>query len=209
MNVLVIAPHPDDECIGCGGTICLHKDRGDHVTAIFLTSGELGLKHLSREDAWNIREKEANRAAKILGIAELHFLRCRDWFLGDEIVAAANSLAPIIESTSPQIIYLPHENEWHPDHKACLPIVRTALDCTKDRRPELRAYEVWTPLSEFDYVEDVTKTMSQKLKALRSHRSQLQEFDYSAAIRGLNRYRGVLAGKCRYAEVFAHAVATL
>jgi LmbE family N-acetylglucosaminyl deacetylase len=73
MNILVIAPHPDDETIGCGGTLCLHAYNGDRVTAVFLTSGELGLKKLRREQAWKIREHEARRAAKILGLADLFF----------------------------------------------------------------------------------------------------------------------------------------
>ena len=63
MNIMVIAPHPDDESIGCGGTICLHTAKGDHVSVVFLTSGELGLKHLPPEEAWKIREQEAAKAA--------------------------------------------------------------------------------------------------------------------------------------------------
>ena len=46
MNVVLIAPHPDDESIGCGGTVCHHTDRGDRVAVVFLSSGELGLQHL-------------------------------------------------------------------------------------------------------------------------------------------------------------------
>lgn len=203
MNVLILAPHPDDECIGCGGTICLHVARGDNVSAVFLTSGELGLKHLSREEAWRVREREAKRAGRILGLSELQFLRCRDWFLGDEIETAATALLPILQRIKPELIYLPHDLEWHPDHKAAWPILRAALAYGKDSAPELRAYEVWTPLPEYGHVENVTSVMTQKLKAIRAHASQLKEFNYVTAIRGLNQYRGVLAGNCKYAEVFA------
>ena len=78
MNVLVIAPHPDDESIGCGGALCLHSRRGDRSSVVYLTSGELGLKHLPRHDAWLTREREAAQAAKILGIARMFFLRLAD-----------------------------------------------------------------------------------------------------------------------------------
>ncbi len=207
MKVLVIAPHPDDECLGCGGTICRHADRGDRVEAAFLTSGELGLKQLPREEAWKIREGEARRAAKILGISALHFLRCSDWLLGDEIERAALALVPLLQEWKPDLIYLPHPLEWHPDHKASLPVVRAALSRCRNPAPELRTYEVWTPLSEYCHVEDVTGVMSRKLKALRAHPSQLKEFNYTTAIRALNEYRGALAGKCKYAEVFSSASA--
>ena len=202
MNVLVIAPHPDDETIGCGGTLCLHQQRGDRVTVVFLTSGELGLKQLPREKAWTVRENEAKAAAKILGLARVEFLRQPDWMLGDHLKTAARALRTVLLEEQPQIIYVPHEDEWHPDHQVALPILRRALKKWRGISPEVRAYEIWTPLTAHDYVEDISRVMPRKFKALRAHRSQLNEFNYERAVRGLNAFRGELAAKCRYAEVF-------
>src|SRR6267378_1222734 len=97
MNVLVIAPHPDDEVIGCGGAIRLRVERGERVSFVFLSSGELGLKHLPRAKTWEIREAEARRAAKVLGVESLHFLRQPDWMLGDHARATAAALKPLLE----------------------------------------------------------------------------------------------------------------
>lgn len=202
MNVIVIAPHPDDECLGCGGALCLHARKRDRTVAVFLTSGELGLKHLPRAKAWSIRENEARKAAKILRLSALHFLRRRDWCVGEERTKAAEALAPILKQESPQLLYVPHEGEWHPDHQVALRIVREAVKRSAVSPPSARAYEVWTPLSEYDHVEDISSVMSRKLRALRAHGSQLESFDYVRAIRGLNQYRGVMAGKCPFAEVF-------
>src|SRR6516165_9455964 len=108
MNVVVIAPHPDDEAIGCGGTICLHVERGDRVVVVFLTSGELGVKNLSREGVWRIREQEAQSAAEVLGVAAHSFLRRPDWHVGDSVEEVAAALQPVVEREAPNIIYLPH-----------------------------------------------------------------------------------------------------
>jgi LmbE family N-acetylglucosaminyl deacetylase len=206
MNILVIAPHPDDESIGCGGTICLHTDRGDRVTTVFLTSGEIALKHLPREEAWQIRETEAAAAAEVLGIARLNFLRQPDWFVNEMIEETGAMLHPIIEEEQPEIIYLPHERESIPDHEVSLAIVRSALSRIElSSKINLMTYEVWTPLSEYDHIEDITSVMSRKMKALWCHRSQIGYFRYDQAVRGLNRYRGELGARCRYAEVFQTA----
>lgn len=202
MNVLVIAPHPDDECIGCGGAVCRHVARGDLVHAVFLTSGELGLKQLPREEAWRTREGEARAAAKILKLASTEFLRCPDWTMADDVGEVSRRLAPVLSRVAPQVIYLPHPNEWHPDHKASLPSVSGALRLSGIQMPELRGYEVWTPLAEYQHVENISDVMAMKLRALRKHQSQLATWDYVRAVRGLNEYRGVMAGRCRYAEVF-------
>jgi LmbE family N-acetylglucosaminyl deacetylase len=202
MNVLAIAPHPDDESIGCGGALHNHVLNGDSVAAVFLTSGELGLKHLPREKAWDIREAEARKAAAILGIASTSFLRGPDWTLADSPSSVVEQLRTILEQQRPSIIYLPHPGEWHPDHKVAVAIVRSALESVPDLTPLLRGYEFWTPLTEYKHVEDITSVERVKIRAIRAHSSQTTQFGYVRATLALNAYRGVMAGRCRYAEVF-------
>lgn len=203
MNVLVIAPHPDDESIGCGGTIALHVARGDRIVVVFLTSGELGLKQLPPEEAWRTREAEARQAADVLGIAGVTFLRFPDWFVGDNVQEAGVALRPILQAEVPGIVYVPHPLEWHPDHKASLPVLAPAYKGLDVEPPIIRAYEVWTPLTEYDHVEDIGSAIEQKLAAIRCYASQIGELHYDRAIEGLNRYRGEMAARCAYAEVFS------
>lgn len=205
MNILVVAPHPDDESIGCGGTICLHTARGDQVAVVFLTSGEFALSDLPREEAWAIREGEAEESARILGIANVTFLRRPDRFLGDGIEEAAAELRPLLERQQPQLIYLPHACDGHPDHLACQPIVQAALSGSLIPPPAMFGYEVWTPLSEYDRAEDISQMMDRKLQAIRAHRSQIKQIRYDRAARALNEYRGTMAQVGRYAEVFQFA----
>lgn len=197
MNILCIAPHPDDEAIGCGGTLRIHANRGDRVTVVFLTSGELGLDHLPRDEAHSIRETEAVRACEILGVSRLEFLRLPDWFTSDHTAEAASQLSGILEAEKPSRIYLPHPDESHPDHKAVLPIVRTT-----GYRTELYAYEVWTPLPRAEELEDIGPVLAEKLRAIRCYKSQLATYRYDRAARGLAQYRGILHANCRYAEAF-------
>jgi LmbE family N-acetylglucosaminyl deacetylase len=201
-RILILAPHPDDEVLGCGGTACQHEATGDQVSVVFLTSGELGLKHLEREKVRQVREEEAGKAAAILGLTIVAFLRGPDWGVADTVGRLAQELRPILQRENPDRIYLPHPADGHPDHQATLAVLRRALARSKTKPPELLAYEVWTPLAAFDQVVDITGWMPRKLKALRAHRSQLRDFDYVRAIEGLNAYRGALAAKRPYVEVF-------
>jgi len=201
VNVLVIAPHPDDEAIGCGGAVCLRAEAGDNVGAVFLTSGELGLADIRADDAIRTRESEAREAAGVLGISMLEFLRLPDQGVARELSTGATRLAAILESFRPGVMLLPHPDDQHPDHAAALPLVRRALGILGGVAPELRGYEVWTPLSHFHYVEDITAVVFRKLDAIGRHRSQISRFRYDRAAAGLNQYRGVLAGGCEFAEV--------
>ena len=67
-RILVLAPHPDDESIGCGGTLCRHVQQGDEVHVVFLTSGEKGGHGRSEAATIQVREAEAHpRGARVLG----------------------------------------------------------------------------------------------------------------------------------------------
>ena len=81
MNILVVAPHPDDDLIGCGGSMIRHLRNGHPLTVAYMTSGDAGSLRHTKEDLTEIRERETRQAAKILGINELIFLRNADGYL--------------------------------------------------------------------------------------------------------------------------------
>lgn len=205
-SVLVVAPHPDDESIGCGGAICLHRQRREQVNVVFLTSGERGIHGGSDEEVRAIRELEARAASEVLGVDHVDFLRRPDLGLSQDIEGCAQDLARVIEARPPRIIYLPHPGEAHPDHAATLPIVREALAKLPAARRalELWAYEVWSPMTRHGWVEDITTVMTLKLRAVRCYRSQLAALRYDRAARALNHYRGLMLAGNSYAEAFVY-----
>jgi N-acetylglucosamine malate deacetylase 1 len=202
MNVMVIAPHPDDESIGCGGLLRQHALRNDRVVAVFLTSGEHALKHLPREQAWPIREGEAEAAAQVLGVSQLEFLRSPDWFLAGHIEQTIPKVQSLLERERPHVVLLPHPQDAHPDHVAAQEIYARAASGTEGFAPVLLAYEIWTPIARYNHLLDITLTIQDKLRAVRCYKSQLKSFKYDQAVRGLNRYRGALHTQWRFAEAY-------
>jgi LmbE family N-acetylglucosaminyl deacetylase len=174
---------------------------GERVAAVFLTSGELGLEELNPDEARAVREAEAEEAARILGIANVTFFRHPDWFLADARASGAARLRQLVEQESPTRILSPHADEWHPDHVVAGAIVRDAVRPIADEL-SLETYEVWTPMTHFDDVVDISSVIETKLAAVRAYRSQLLKFRYDQAVEGLDRFRGALAAHCPYAEVF-------
>lgn len=207
MTIAVIAPHPDDETLGCGGVLRLHALRGDRVVAMFLTSGEHALKHLPRAQAWDIRESEARAAAQVLGIAATEFLRRPDWFLSQYVEDAASALRPLLRREAPDVVLVPHERDAHPDHYVSQEIYRRAVEPLPGFRPAVLAYEVWTPLTRYNHLINIGEVLRDKLRAARCYRSQLEMFRYDHAVRGLNRYRGALHTQWRYAEALDNLTA--
>ena len=212
MRVLVIAPHPDDDAIGCGGSIVQHIRRGDMVHVVYVTSGEHGSPVYEPSELATIREGEAGKCALILGAQQTTFLRQPDGNVGYSI-ELVNHFIQLIRTEKPDALYLPHSADGHKDHQQTFQIVMEAAGRAQGNSfPEwggkawnietILGYEVWTPLTHFQYVNDITDVIEIKLNALREHRSQLANVQYDEAVRSLNRFRGVMTERSAYCECF-------
>lgn len=204
-RILVLSPHPDDESIGCGGTISRHVAEGDQVHVLFLTCGEKGGHGRSESVTAELREKEARAAAKILGIERTEFLRLPDGALRAD-ATLVGSLSEKIRKWKPQRIYLPHGQESHADHRVAFRALRRALSDrgNSKSKPEVLMFEIWTPLQVLDEIVDITPYVDVKRAAIQKHVSQCQVVGFDEAILGLNRYRGEMHcwPEGEYAEVF-------
>lgn len=211
-RALVLAPHPDDDIIGCGGSIAKLSNQGHEVVVVYFTSGEAGSLEIEPSQLARIREDEARRAGRMLGVSEFLFWRQPDGFL-QESAEITNQLVRLIRARQFSTVYLPHKQEANRDHAAAYHIGREACnraagpwfkDCgiTPWTVDNILGYEVWTPLQEVSYVEDISDTMDIKMQALQQHQSQLSVYAYDEAIRGLNRYRGITSGQKAYGEAF-------
>ena len=190
-TVLVISPHPDDEAIGCGGTIRKHIVEGDTVQVIFLTSGEKGGHGLPEAETKKLREAEALKAAEILGTHQNDFWREPDGkFKANK--KNVKRLLKKIDALVPDIIYVPHINEEHADHMSAARLVKKAINKLKDQTkiPLVWMYEVWTPLQKLDHIVDISGFVEIKTRSIQAHTSQCAVMKFDEAILGLNRYRG-------------------
>jgi N-acetylglucosamine malate deacetylase 1 len=202
-RVLVLSPHPDDESVGCGGTLLRHVAQCDEVQIIFLTSGEKGGHGRSEAETIHLREREARQATKILGIRQLEFWHEPDGALR-ATRAAVERLRAKLKNFRPGKIYVTHDREMHPDHRGAVRLLRRALQGAHGKRPDVLMYEVWTPTQQLDEIVDISSYLKMKLVAVRAYRSQCAVVGFVEAIRGLNRYRGEMHSwpGGEYAEVF-------
>lgn len=216
MNILVVAPHHDDEAIGCGGTIFKHYKKGDKVWVVYITAGWSGLPEIkSKQKAIKIREKEARNACKVMGVQKaIFFLREDDRNIYNKKTKIIEKLIKVIRDIEPNLIYAPHSEEKDVEHKIVYEAVKEAAWLSKSPYlPKLGQptksiqniylYEVWTPMENFLAREDITSVINIKAKALLAYQSQLKHLNLVDAITGLNVYRGSMVGTDKkFAEVF-------
>ena len=201
-RLLVLAPHPDDEVIGCGGVVFQHLREGRQVRVAVATDG---VEAAPSEDRDAYRAKREDESRRALNAATFDFFRFPDRALdeyGDDLAAR---LRDVLDTYRPDLILAPSAIEIHPDHLA---LSRCFCELIQ-RDPSLFAdlavarvafYEVSQPLRP-NVLIDITGVAAAKYDAIAAHSSQTEIRDYVSFARGLNAYRAMtLAPEVRFAE---------
>lgn len=190
-SLLVIAPHPDDETIGCGGLIALAAASGVCVVVVVVTDGAAshpGSATWPPERIAHRRKREVLRAIEILGVkASPHFLNLPDTqtatIAGAIRQGACDRLAGVIEEHQPDVVLTTWRREPHCDHRFSYALTRDSMQDASSSAM-LVEYMVWTyligaaddrprPHETAGFLLDVGDVRSRKRSALAAHRSQL------------------------------------
>lgn len=208
-KILVIAPHPDDEVLGCGGTIAKHSHNGDEVYVAIVTNGHLGAPELfSKEGTQKVRS-EALQSHQILGVKETYFLDFPAPRL-DTIPSYQLSIAisKIIKERGITTLYIPHRGDIHKDHRiayeAALVAARPINNCPVKK---ILAYETlseteWAPpFGDDAFIPTVFKSiegyLDKKLEAFSCFSTQIKEFPHPRSLKTieiLSNLRGATVG---------------
>lgn len=203
-KVLIIAPHPDDELIGCGGSILLYRERGIPVNVLFLTRGEnIDLEDDVRRripDVGLLRQEEAVTVATEAG-ATTRFLHFPDGGLGGHLPDIRKAVEEEIGRINPGIVFVPSPIEPHPDHRASAVIMLKLL--YELRKFRLAFYEVGEPVR-YNTLVDISSVVERKKALFRHYRtSSYNRPDlFADAALGLNLYRSLQLVKRGYYESF-------
>ncbi len=216
-KILIIAPHADDEVLGCGGTINFYKRKGFKIYVAILTNANKGDKDkFSEKYIVNVR-KESLKAHKYLGVKETFFYEFPAPFLDQYPIAKiSDELNKLINKIKPEILFIPHLGDSHVDHqivhKACLVASRPL---TNKCIPKILSYET---LSETEwgvkknnlhfipnyYIELSSIDIKKKISAFNFYKSQTKKNHHPRSlnsIKSLAMYRGSNISR-HFAEAF-------
>jgi len=190
MKVLVIAPHPDDEVLGCGGTIKKHSERGDEVCLCIATKAYA--PDWTEEFIEN-RKWEIDSAGKILGIKEIFCLDFPTVKLDTVPQKEINDkISLIINKVQPEIVYLPFWGDINKDHKIIFNAGMLALRSKfGDFVSQILCYEVLseTEWGDVPFVPNaysgISNEFESKLQAMGCYKSELKEYPHSRSLEGI------------------------
>ena len=213
MRILVIAPHPDDEVLGCGGTILKHSKKGDEVFLCVVT--KTYTPDWSEEDT-KVRKKEVEASNKILGIKKTYFLDYPTVKLDTVPQKELNdAISKIVKNVKPDIALIPFIGDLNRDHRIVSESSLVAL------RPSVNfsVKKIWSyeTISETEWALpvkknmfrpnvyiDISDTLKTKLKAMLAYKSELRDHPHPRSLETLS----VLAEKrgsevcLKFAEAF-------
>jgi len=208
-KVLVVAVHPDDETLGCGGTLLKHKADGDEIHWMIATE-------TNDTNGTERRDSEISQVARLYGFNSINRLSLPttkvDTYDVGELVAR---IASVINEIRPDTIYLPFKGDVHSDHKY---IFDAAYSCTKSfRYPFIKRIYMMEILSETEFSTgiggdyfvpnvfvDISKYLDKKVKIMNVYKDEMDMHPFPRSeknIKALATYRGATFG-CRYAESF-------
>lgn len=209
-NVLVIAAHPDDETLGCGGTLLKHKANGDSIYWLICTETN------KEKDFYKIRENEVEKVSKMYGFDGVHHLELKTMQVDEYSIGwLIGRISKIINELKPNIIYLPFKGDAHSDHRK---IFEVSYSCTKSfRYPFIKKIYMMEVLSETEFAPntkedsfipnvfvDISDYIDKKIEIVKVFESEIGEHPFPRSernIRALGTLRGATAG-CDYAESF-------
>jgi LmbE family N-acetylglucosaminyl deacetylase len=202
-RILVLAPHPDDETLGCGGTVALYVSRGVEVYLAVISDGGKIAHEFAEEniDIVEARKKESMEASGVLGVKETYFLGFPDGELKSHEDEIAARIEEIILQCNPDIVFSPSPIDFHEDHIAVSKIALKLL--MKPQGMKIAFYEVYGTIR-FNSLVDISDVVDLKERAILCYRYSLFRTPeiFAGAAKALNRFRSFYTRENKYYEAF-------
>jgi len=216
-NVLVIAPHADDEVLGCGGSIYKHYLNGDKVSVAIMTNAFKGAPEIFSKQYIDDLRNEALKAHKILKVSDTIFFEFPAPKLNEyPLYKIANDINKLIKKKKIDTLYIPHRGDLHKDHEA---IYDASLVASKPLPNQtVKRIFVYETVSETEWGDPINSSifvpkyfnvinksiLNKKLKSMKCYKSQLKNMPNPRSLNNLENLasvRGAIVGH-KYAESF-------
>lgn len=198
-RILVLAPHVDDELIGCGGALMHYIKNGKDVSIAFLTEGAKRSAEMGIQNMAEVREQEAREAANVIGIHQdnLYFLQGEDGNLRHSPIES--KLKVVLQKVQPDTVFLPVVIDTHGDHRAVsLHLYKVLEDLLEKkechRMTRLYMYEVQSPITHYygNVVLDISSNMDRKRSLMLTGYPSQKDLPSFAGL--MDQYNGILFG---------------
>ncbi|HEY3375039.1 MAG TPA: PIG-L family deacetylase [Candidatus Aquicultor sp.] len=213
MNILVVVAHPDDEILGCGGTIARHTKQGDVVHVAILAEGLTSRSDKRDREAYRDKLSElaafAQRANEIIGVSSLTLLNLPDNRMDSiDVLDVVKTVETLVEKTRSDVVYTHHAGDLNIDHSivhnAVITACRPVPGCTVKQLlffeiPSSTEWQVPGSVSYFmpNWFVDITGVLSLKLEALAAYNSEMRDWPHPRSLRAaeyLAGWRGASVG---------------